>query len=63
MPRTFVGPLALAGVSWPFLRFGATYGGEIRGQLIGESHVRKRMVRETYGNVFWVGEAKGNKRG
>lgn len=34
VPRTFVGPLALAGVSWPFLRFGAAYGGEIRGQLI-----------------------------
>ncbi|KAL9077737.1 MAG: hypothetical protein Q9161_000109 [Pseudevernia consocians] len=40
VPRTFVGPLALAGVSGPFLRFGAGYGGGIRGQLIGESQVR-----------------------
>ncbi|KAF6230023.1 hypothetical protein HO133_004361 [Letharia lupina] len=34
VPRTFVGPLSLAGVSWPFLRFGAGHGGEVRGQLV-----------------------------
>ena len=39
VPRTFVGPLSLAGVSWPFLRFGPDYGGEIRGQLVGELQV------------------------
>jgi len=37
VPRTFVGPLALAGASWPSMRFGAGKGGALRGQLIGES--------------------------
>ena len=35
VPRTFVGPLALAGASWPWIRFGAGFGGELRKQLIG----------------------------
>lgn len=43
VPRTFVGPLSLAGVSWPFLCFGPDIGGEIRGQLVGESQVRIGM--------------------
>lgn len=37
VPRTFVGPLALAGASWPWIRFGAGFGGELRKQLIGQS--------------------------
>lgn len=52
VPRTFVGPLALAGVSWPFLRFGTGYGGDIRGQLIGESQVKMGMFKEAYGKIL-----------
>lgn len=37
IPRTFVGPLALAGASWPWIKLGAGYGGELRRQLIGSS--------------------------
>lgn len=37
VPRTFVGPLALAGASWPFIQFGAGKGGALGEQLIGES--------------------------
>ena len=36
VPRTFVAPLALAGASWPWLRFGLGFGGELRRQLIGK---------------------------
>lgn len=35
VPRTFVGPLALAGASWPWVRWGIRWGGEGREQLIG----------------------------
>lgn len=35
VPRTFVGPLALAGASWPWVRWGEGFGGEVGGQLIG----------------------------
>ena len=36
VPRTFVGPLALAGASLPFVRIFDGGEGTIRGQLIGE---------------------------
>ena len=41
VPRTLVGPLALAGVSWPILRFGpgGVGSGELGRQLVGESRV------------------------
>ena len=52
VPRTFVGPLALAGVSWPFLRLGAGYGGGIGGQLMGKSQVRMAELRKAYGKVL-----------
>ena len=55
VPRTFVGPLALAGASWPFLRFGPEYGGEIRGQLVGKLEVGCTMFGEVYNNVFGSG--------
>ena len=56
MPRTFVGPLALAGVSWPFLRFGAGQGGEIRGQSVGESEIRIGL-----GNTFGLEKQWGRE--
>ncbi|MCJ1451887.1 dolichyl-P-Man:Man(7)GlcNAc(2)-PP-dolichol alpha-1,6-mannosyltransferase [Mycoblastus sanguinarius] len=40
VPRTFVGPLVLAGASWPSLRVGAGLGGALRGQLIGKTVCR-----------------------
>lgn len=48
VPRTFVGPLALAGASWPFLSLlGAGDGAEVRGQLIGESEVFGKGILRT----------------
>ena len=55
VPRTFVGPLSLAGVSWPLLRFGHGYGGEIRGQMVGESQIGMETIREAYGKVVGWG--------
>lgn len=60
MPRTFVGPLALAGVSWPFLRFGVGFGGVIGGQLVGEFRVSIGMVGEAHGKLS-VGQGTGNR--
>ena len=51
VPRTFVGPLSLAGVSWPFLRFGPGYGGDIRGQLVGELDIGQIMFGKPCNNV------------
>ena len=55
MPRTFVGPLSLAGVSWPLLRFGYDYGGGIQGQMVGESQVGMGIIREAYCKVLLWG--------
>ena len=43
VPRTFVGPLALAGASWPSIRFGAGLGGDLREQLIGKFPLNGRF--------------------
>ena len=55
VPRTFVGPLALAGVSWPFLRFGPDIGEEVGGQLVGESQVWRGVFKKAYGKVLGWG--------
>ena len=59
VPRTFVGPLSLAGLSWPFLRFGPDYGGEIRGQLVGEFLSRMNNVCGGQQQCFGLGGALG----
>ncbi len=39
VPRTFVGPLALAGASWPFIRALGDWGGVVGRQIVGRSWI------------------------
>lgn len=44
VPRTFVGPLALAGASWPFVWVLGDWGGVVGRQIVGRFFYTARSV-------------------